>query len=90
MAEFVGVKNSFDFMNAGEDIPSILKREAMILDRIAVNDLAQAKRAFNSSQSRIALSYDVFKRFFILYLVGSLTQLQMSKQKTNSMPNTGN
>jgi hypothetical protein len=39
MSEFVGVKNSFDFMNFGECVPSILKREAIILDRIAVNDL---------------------------------------------------
>lgn len=39
MADLIGVKNSFDFMNAQEDLPSILKHEAIILNRIAVNDL---------------------------------------------------
>jgi hypothetical protein len=39
MADLIGVKNSFDFMNAQEDVPSILKHEAIILNRIAVNDL---------------------------------------------------
>jgi len=36
--EFVGVKNIFDFIFPDEAIVGILKREALLVDRIAVID----------------------------------------------------
>jgi cellulose biosynthesis protein BcsQ len=60
MGEFLGVKNSFDLYNATEDVRDIFKREAVILDKIAIHD-------FDPNQEHENLSPEVMAELRWLY-----------------------